>query len=764
MIYCEIVVFILSMRHYFLLGLFFIPAVFQAQVDSINLLQPAAVSAVTSDDRAPFTHTDINSNELKSRDSGRDMPFLLRLTPSVVVTSDAGNGIGYTGMRIRGIDASRINVTINGVPLNDSESQGVYWVDLPDLGASTSNLQIQRGVGTSTVGPGAFGGSIAVNTLSSHIKPSVRISLGGGSFNSYRKSVNWNSGMLGEGWSMEGRASNIESDGYVDRAASNLNSFYTSVAKRWDDGKLSFTTLLGKERTYQSWFGVPQLVTKESTTDAEIIDWAAGSYEYGYGSDTERLTDLLANRRTHNYYNYDDEVDDYGQNHLQLHLEQQLGSANMGLTLYSTSGAGYYEQFRKDDSFSSYGLSAPLFPDSTSPETTNIIRRRWLDNELKGVTFNVNRPFESWGLNAGASFSKYSGYHFGEVVWMEHAADILPGTRYYNSVGDKQDLSVFMRATYDVIKDVLRIQSEAQIRSVLYSSTGIDSDLQEVSLNDSLLFFNPKIGFDYIFSDFNRAYASFAVANREPARSDYLDSPQANSIRPEKLLDFELGYSYSRSVWGAEIGLYYMNYKDQIIATGALNDVGNTIKTNVPFSSRLGIELQTGIQITSRLKWDGNLTLSRNKIDFFSETLYDYSPENNYENIIFHENTDIALSPSVVGASIFGVEVWSKKGVGVNLEIATKYVGKQFLDNTSNDARSLPSYLVNDVILSYSHVSENGGELIISLFGNNILNEMYSANGWTYSYLYGGIAGMTTENYVYPQAGRNGFINIEFSF
>ena len=752
------------MRNFILLGFLLSSATIQAQIDSINVLQPAAVSAVTSDERAPFTHTELRADELKSRDSGRDLPFLLRFAPSIVVTSDAGNGIGYTGMRIRGTDASRINVTINGVPLNDAESQGVYWVDLPDLGASTSELQIQRGVGTSTVGPGAFGGSISVNTLGSVVKPSVRVSLGAGSFNSYRRSVNWNSGMLGEGWSMEGRASNIESDGYVDRATSNLSSLYTSVAKRWDNGKISFTTMLGRERTYQSWFGVPQFATDEEVTDAEILDWAAGSYEYGYGYDTERLTDLLENRRTHNYYNYDDEVDDYGQNHLQLHLEQQVGIANLGVTLYSTTGAGYYEQFRTDDSFSSYGLTAPLFPDSTSPETTNLIRRRWLDNELKGAMLNVQIPFEKWDLDAGGAYSYYSGDHFGEIIWMEHAANVLPGTKYYDSVGEKQDMSAYARASYDVIQDVLRVQGEAQIRSIIYTSTGSDSDLQEVALNDTLQFFNPKLGFDYIFSDSNRGFASIAVANREPARSDYLDNPQENSIRPERLLDFELGYRYSGSKWGAEIGLYYMSYKDQLIATGALNDVGNSIRMNVPESYRAGIELQSGVQITPRFKWNGNLTLSSNKIELFSETLYDFSPLENYENVIDHYNSDIAFSPSVVGASIWGLEVWSKGGENVNMEIATKYVGKQFMDNTSNDSRSLPSYLVNDLILNWSHDCENGGILKVSLFANNILNEMYSSNGWTYSYLYGGLEAMTTENYVYPQAGRNGFINIGLSF
>ena len=742
----------------------FSSAFFQAQIDSINLIHPAAITAVTSDERAPFTHSDFDAEDLNKRDAAQDLPFLLRFAPSVVVTSDAGNGIGYTGMRIRGTDASRVNVTINGVPLNDAESQGVYWVNLPDLGASVSGLQIQRGVGTSTVGAGAFGASVAVNTLGAIVKPGVRAVLGMGSFNSSRESVSWNTGMIGNGFSFDGRASHVSSDGYIDRASSELNSLYTSVAKRWASGRMSLTTMLGSERTYQAWNGVPQLATDENVTDQEILDWAAGSSEYGYGSDSERVTDLIENRRTHNYYNYENEVDDYAQNHLQLHFDQRVGLADIAMTLYSTSGAGFYEQFRSGDSFQSYGLEAPMFPDSTSPESTNVIRRRWLDNTLLGSIINLSVPIKEAKLDAGFAYSTYSGDHFGEIIWMQHAFDVMPGTKYYDNVGNKHDMSAYSRISFDLIPRLIQVQGEAQIRSVLYTSNGVDSDLQDFMFDHKMLFFNPKLGLDFKPSENLRAFASVAIANREPSRSDYLDHPGWGSalIKPERLLNIETGFKTYGKKWAAEIGLYHMGYQDQLVATGALNDVGNVVRINVPNSFRQGVELQGGVEISSRIRWDGNFTLSKNKIEEFDEILYDYVSMIPTVIPITHLNTDIAFSPSVVAASMIGIKVWSNDKNSINFEHAAKFVGKQYLDNTSNDERSLPSYLVNDFVVRWSPESESG--LSISVFANNIFNKLYSANGWTYSYLYGGLDGMVTENYVFPQAGRHGFINIVYSF
>jgi iron complex outermembrane receptor protein len=765
------------MRRIIFFTLLFAPAFIQAQIDSINLLQPAAVKAVTSDERAPFAHTDLTADDLKARDTSQDLPFLLRFAPSVVVTSDAGNGIGYTGMRIRGIDATRVNVTINGVPLNDAESQGVYWVDLPDLGSSVTNLQIHRGVGTSTVGPSAFGGSVAINTLGKLATPNVSAVLGAGSFGSRRMTAAWSTGMVGNGWSFDGRASQINSDGYVDRATSELFSLYGSATKRWETGRVSFTQMNGAERTYQSWFGVPQLATDEATTDEDIWSWAAGSYEYGSSyddstftfspEDSSRINNLIENRRRHNYYTYANEVDDYTQNHSQLHLDQSVGKASVGLTLYQTLGKGFYEQQKLGDGYESYGLVSP----DTAIQTSDVIRRRWLDNTLQGGILNVSIPLGSVTIDAGGAYSQYEGGHYGEIIEMENVA---AGHRYYDNLGNKTDMSAYTRATLAVLDDKLRFQGEIQLRSVEYSSIGIDSDLRDFAIGDTLSFFNPKLGLDYMPDANNRAFASIAKAHREPSRSDYFDNPQTTEILPEHLLDFEFGFRHSHEKWAVEIGAYMMQYHNQLIATGALNDVGNPIRVNVEESYRRGIELQAGVQVTSKIRWDGNLTLSENKIPVFTETVYDYAAFDdttfNYVNTIEHLDTDIAFSPSVVGSSVIGINIFdgtsffSNEALKIDIEFATKYVGKQYLDNTSNDDRSLPAYLVNDVILRCSTSNAAGKEFGLSLFANNILNHMYSANGWTYSFRDGGADATTTENYVYPQAGRNGFVSLSVKF
>jgi iron complex outermembrane receptor protein len=738
-----------------------------AQIDSINLLQPAAVTSVTSDARAPFAHTDITADDLKARDASQDLPFLLRFSPSVVVTSDAGNGIGYTGMRIRGVDATRVNVTINGVPLNDAESQGVYWVDLPDLGSSVNNLQIHRGVGTSTIGPSSFGGSIAINTLGKVVTPEVSAVLAAGSFGSKRMTASWTTGMFGDDWSFDGRVSQIYSDGYIDRATSELFSVYGSATKRWETGRVSFTQINGTERTFQSWFGVPQLATDEATTEEDILDWANNSGEYGYGSDTTRINDLLLNRRRHNYYTYANEVDDYAQNHSQIHLDQSVGIAHVGLTLYQTLGNGFFEQQKLGDDYESYGLVSP----DTTIDTSDVIRRRWLDNTLQGGLLNVMMTLGNITIDGGGAYSQYKGDHFGEIIEMEN---VDAGHQYYDNIGTKIDLSVYTRTTLAVLDDKLRFQGEVQFRNVEYSSTGIDSDLIEFVIDDTLSFFNPKFGLDFMPNASNRAFVSIAQAHREPSRSDYLDSPQTSELLPEELLDFEFGFRHSHEKWAVEVGAYMMQYNNQLIATGALNDVGSPLRVNIEDSYRRGIELQAGVQVTSKIRWDGNLTLSENKITEFTETVYDYAAFSdttfNYVNTIEYLDTDIAFSPSVVGSSIIGVNVWdgvsffSDESFKVDVEFATKYVGVQYLDNTSNEDRSLPAYLVHDAIIRCSSKNASGKEFGLSIFANNILDHMYSANGWTYSYRYGGAEATTTENYVYPQAGRNGFISLSVKF
>ena len=446
----------------------------------------------------------------------------------------------------------------------------------------------------------------------------------------------------------------------------------------------------------------------------------------------------------------------------------------MGLTLYQTLGTGFYEQQELGDDYESYGLI-----EYSDTLTSDVIRRRWLDNTLQGGLLNVNMDLGNITIDAGGAYSKYEGGHFGEIVEMEN---VETGYRYYDNVGNKTDMSVYTRATLSVLDDKLRFQGEIQVRSLEYSSTGIDADLIDFEIGDSLSFFNPKFGLDFMPNSNNRAFFSIAKANREPSRSDYLDSPQTSEILPEQLLDLEFGFCHSHEKWAVEVGAYRMQYHNQLILTGAVNDVGSPIRVNVEESYRMGLELQAGGQITSKIRWDGNITLSENKIPVFTETVYDAWDELDDEGIIIpdpdgesvylqdYTDTDIAFSPSVIGSSIIGINVFdgttffSDEALKVDLEFASKYIGEQFLDNTSNDDRSLPSYLVHDAIIRCSTKNPAGKELGLSIFANNILDHMYSSNGYTYNYAYGNLDVLTTENYVYPQAGRNGFISLSVKF
>lgn len=745
------------------MALFFLTPLVQAQLDVDTLDVPTAtVSAVQAGDQDPFAVTNLEVEDIQKQDAAQDVPFLLRLTPSAVVSSDAGHGIGYTSLRIRGVDQSRINVTINGVPLNDAESQGVFWVDLPDLGSSMTGLQIQRGVGTSTNGPAAFGATVSVNTLGTLAKPGIRAVLGGGSFGTQRRTLAWNTGMLQDGWSFEGRASRITSDGWVDRATSDLSSLYGRVAKRWETGRLSFTTTLGHERTYQAWYGVPQIVANPESTDEDILNWVQGSGEYDYGADTVRVADLLDRRAQHNYYRYENEVDDYRQDHYQIHLDQTLGDWNFGGVFYATLGAGFYEQFRQGDDLSDYGL-APLVMGADTTFATDLVRRRWLDNTLMGTSWTLSRSTEAFSQVYGVSRSFYSGDHFGELIWMDFAAGAEPGDEYYRSLGEKTDLSAFGKWSGQVSD--LRWHGEIQARQVLYQTSGRDNDYSEIDIQDELTFFNPKAGLTWTPSETLQGFVSAAVAHREPARSDYLDSPQDTPLRPERLLDVEAGAKKRGERWAVGATLYNMQYTDQLVATGQLNDVGNVVRVNVADSYRRGVELEAGVQLTSSLRLDANATLAQNKIALFEETVYDYDSNFDYVNTIVHENTDIALSPNAVAMGMLTFEA-PKDGAlaGLSVSLIGKHVGQQFLDNTSHEGRALAAYTTLDAVVRAERTLPTGQAVTLSVFGNNLLDAMYSATGWTYSYRYGGPESTVTENYVYPQAGRHGFVTLAVEF
>jgi iron complex outermembrane recepter protein len=753
------------------LGALCLPAQFIGQSKSDSILRmvellPATVSSIQSPDRAPYATQKMDASELAKRDGSMDLPFLLRFTPSLVVTSDAGAGVGYTSMRIRGSDQSHINVTINGVTLNDAESHQVYWVDLPDLSSSIDELEIQRGVGSSSNGPGAFGATVSLNTMNFDTEPGGRMVLGGGSFGTFRSMLKWSTGQLGSGFFIEGRASRIVSEGYLDRSASDLSSVQMGLGYRWGSGHLAYSAMLGHERTQQAWYGVPRIgLTGDS---AAIVAWAANSYEYGYGGDDERISDLIERGRLHNYYRYADQVDDYRQDHHQLHFSQKQGAWNLGATVHYTRGNGYYEQFKADDDLALYG-AGPLGLADSLIATGDVIRRRWLDNDFYGMLVQATREWAGVSLQLGAGAFDYIGGHFGVPIWMQFGATGLsPTHRYYDNTGKKSDRYAFSALSSDAFDGRMQWRGEVQLRQVGYEVIGSDNDLRMLQVDTTMAFVNPKFGADWLFNDANRMFVSVARGSREPVRNDFIDRSSDAYPKAETLTDVELGWEHGTRHWSMEAVAYHMRYQNQLVLTGALNDVGSPVRMNVEASKRTGLELSLNWRPGNGFTWFGTVTQSVNTIDALEETLFDYGNDELPIVSVAHTGTDISFSPRVTGASVATFEFWNRTtashSTAASIEWSARYVGKQYLDNTSNEDRALPAYEVNDLRLRWIRSRAESGNVALSVHIRNFLNAQYSANGWTYSYLYGGMESMTTEVYVYPQAGAHGMLSLEVNF
>lgn len=696
----------------------------------------------------PVTQTNVTRDELEKLNQGQDIPYLLRMTPSLITTSDAGTGIGYTGMRIRGSDPTRINVTVNGIPINDAESQAVFWVNMPDFASSTDNIQVQRGVGTSTNGAGAFGATVNLQSNGLREKAYGTFSNSFGSFNTRKHNLQLGTGLINDHWAFDGRLSMVQSDGYVDRGAADLKSYYLSGGWYGDKTVVKAITFAGKEVTYQSWYGTPE--SRITGDEAGMRTHAANN---GYSE--AQLANLLNSGRTYNFYLYDNQVDNYQQDHYQLHWTQQFSSEWTWRTaLHYTRGRGYFEQFREDDDFADYNLTCPVIGADTIC-SGDFIRRRWLDNDFYGITGNLNYQFGPLDFTLGGAFHQYEGDHFGEIIWAEFAQGLDIRNRYYDNVGKKGDFNVFAKAEYQ-INEKLRLFGDVQMRRVDYTTVGIDSDLRAIDIEADYTFFNPKFGARYHFNQKQSLYFNLGVANREPDRNDFVDAPIGVAPRPERLTDFELGYQYQTKNLVFEANAYYMTYKNQLVLTGALNDVGSSLRTNVDQSYRAGIELQGAWDIVENLNWNANLALSQNKINNFTEVVYDYTNDFDIIETTF-SNTDIAFSPNIVAAS----QLTFHPTRALELALLTKYVGAQFLDNTSDPGRQIDPYLVNDLRLAYRLQPKRMEAINISLTINNLFNEQYSANGYTYNYIFGD---KIVENFYYPQAGTWWLAGVDLKF
>ncbi len=685
--------------------------------------KPNEIESVYVFSKIPFDYSIVGSDELAESNVGQDFPFLLDQLPSVTTTSDAGAGVGYTGIRIRGSDPSRINVTINGVPLNDSESQGVFWVDLPDFASSVENLAVQRGVGTSTNGAGAFGGSINVKTNDDSPKPFATYSSSIGSFNTFKNSIQLGSGTLKEKWNFEGRLSKITSNGYIDRASSDLSSYFLSGGFKDDETSVKFITFSGHEETFQAWNGVEE--------------------------------SLLETNRTYNVYDYENQVDDYRQDHYQLHFAQGVGDVRLNAGLHYTKGQGFFEEFKEDEALTEYQIT----PSNPANTNSDLVRRRWLDNDFYGIVFSGQVFKARHEFIAGGAWNKYLGDHFGEVISGEYVPHVFIGKNYYFNEGDKSDFNLYGKWTYETGAGFTPFV-DLQFRNVNYDFLGktLDGNNNVVNLPQSVShnFFNPKLGVTY--ERFGHlAYASFAVGNKEPNRSDYVDSPADKLPKAERMHDFELGYRNNFGRLSVSANGYYMNYKDQLAITGGVNDVGEYTRQNVTDSYRAGIELGTGYHF-GKFDITSNASFSKNKAKSFVEQLDNF--DTGTPTLIQHRNTDLALSPNTI---VNGkLEYHATKDLSASW--ISKFVGKQFLDNTSTTERAIDSYFVNSVGFNATLGSKwkwiKGIDINARI--NNILNEKYESNGYTFGYIYGGDA--IYEEYYYPQAGTHFLAGLNVRF
>ena len=714
------------------------------------------VSALRVDSSTPMAFSNIGREEIEDANNGQDIPYLIQTAPSVVSTSDAGAGIGYTGVRIRGVDPGRINVTINGIPLNDAESHGVFWVNMPDLASSTQNIQIQRGVGTSTHGAGAFGATLNLQTAIMAPEAYGEVNTGTGSFGTRKANVKVGTGIMENGWQFEGRLSKIESDGYIDRARSDLRSFYLSGSRHGDRSLLKADVFSGKEITYQAWNGVPEPILEN---DPQQLDSYINNLFLG-PEDASHWRENIGNRQF-NEYRYEDQVDDYQQDHYQLHYSYRVTDTWLAnASLHYTYGRGFFEQFRRGDDLETYGID-PVTIGGESVTSSDLVRRRWLDNHFYGGVFSSQweRP-DRWKFTLGGGYNEYDGDHFGEVIWARFAGNSFIGDRYYDNNGFKTDFNVYGKLNY-YINPQLNVYADLQYRNVTYEFVGlrVDQETQQVvdvQQEETIPFFNPKGGLVYRFGEGHRLFASLSVGGKEPTRDDFVESSPESRPDPERLLDYELGYSGSHEKFHTGVNLYFMDYKDQLILTGAVNDVGGYVRENVPDSYRAGIELEFGTRILPSLEWSANATFSRNKIDEYVRFLDDFDQGGQQREEF--SDTDIAFSPSTIANSILTY----RRG-GLSTSLTTQYVSRQYLDNTQNVDRSIDPYLVNDVRISYRLSDLPVAERITATLQiNNILNEEYVSNGYTFGWIAGGQERFF--NFYYPQAGRNVLFNLEFRF
>ena len=685
----------------------------EAVIDTtkVKALDEVTVSAVRAKGKNPVTFTNLSKKEMAPRNLGQDIPILLNYLPSVVTTTDAGNGVGYTYMRVRGADGSRINVTLNGIPFNDSESQGTFFVNLPDFASSLESVQLQRGVGLSTNGAGAFGASLNMQTKSYQEQAYAEIANSGGSFGTRKHTLAFGTG-LHDNFELNARVSNIASDGFIDRAASNLFGYFFNANYVTEKTLIKAMVFGGKEKTYQAWYGLedPEKLINDRTFNP------AGMYFDENG----------------NMQFYEDETDNYAQNHMQLHWSQKWSQKWISnAALHYTVGKGYFEQYREDETLADYN-----FPNFQGNSVSDLVRRRWLDNDFFGAVFSLNYKTPKTDVMIGGAANRYLGDHFGEVIWTQYF--VPDANRYYNNIGNKDDVNVYAKATQQFGK--FSLFADLQYRMVFYEATSV----RFADVNDTFRFFNPKLGMHFDFNEKHSFYGYFGIANKEPRRDDY----ENGSTKPERLFDYELGWKYQTKKVNLSANAFYMNYQNQLVLTGALNDVGSPIFTNSGKSYRVGLEIESVIALTDKWIVNPNVTYSQNKNRDFV-----FQRDGVLQNL---GNTTIAFSPDWV----VGNRITYKPIKDMQLSFLSKFVSNQYMGNIDSNRSTLEAYFVNDLNVSYDwKINKGVKSIVFSALVNNVFNLKYESNGYFYTYdddwtSPGSVTTLEGAGF-YPQAGIN---------
>lgn len=741
------------MRRITLLGYIMAVATLSAQhnerKDSLQSygLQEVEILSTRATETTPIAYTNIDEKEIKKYNAGVDLPYIVSMTPGAITTSDAGTGIGYTTLRVRGTDGTRINVTANGIPVNDAESHTVFWVNLPDFASSVKDIQIQRGVGTSTNGAGSFGASMNLRTGSMSLKPYTELSASAGSFGTHKETLKMGTGLLGEHWTFDARLSNIASDGYIRRASSELESYYLQAAYYADNTAIRFITFAGNEETYHAW----NYASKEEMQQ----------YGRRYNSCGYMYTD--ENGKAH-YYN--DQTDNYIQKNYQLLIDHHFNNSwSMNVGLHYTKGDGYYQEYKTGRKLIEYALE-PFTHEGETVKKSDLVRRKAMDNHFGGGIFSVNYKNSRLNATIGGAFNHYSGDHFGKVLWVKNYIGNLDADhRYYNNKGTKSDGNIYLKADYNII-DRLNAYIDLQYRHIDYTIDGYNDKwndatnaLQQLSVDEKFDFFNPKAGLSWQIDRHNRLFASVSVAHKEPTRNNYTDGKLHSRPKAEKLTDYEMGYTFGNKIIHAGVNLYYMHYKDQLALTGELNEIGEPLADNIPNSYRAGIELMAGAELPFGLSWDANATLSRNRIKNFTEVLYD---DNTYEKWeINHGDTQIAFSPEIIANNILG---YNYKGLALSMH--TQYVGKQYMSNAEQSDHILDAYFVSNLYASYTFKMRGTKSITVGANIYNIFGEEYENNGYAGSGYYTDNGEKVRYNYAgyAAQAGTNflGHISIRF--